>query len=252
MKSQVIFNQGGSLWSSKKVLCVFINYCGMHETDAVPFSTNASYLKVLFPYTTFILHVCYWMHHLIICPLSIITSCLFFHISLLSLSLSPSFSLFSLLQSTAFPIHCRDGYIHIQEGITEKTSLVTTVSVAMLFTNFYKWFVWSHEWKMTTLLLQPKKQVGESCSLAIRNLMQVLNESAWLHSPFLLLIPLIKRINQGFAKALKSGQRPLKSYAKNKFAFPNKIIIIGNIYLTLNWFYVHYIPTGKPGLKHRQ
>lgn len=205
MKSGVIFNQGGSTWSSKKVLCVFINYCGMHGTDAVPFSTNASYLKVLFPYITFTLPVCHWMHCLfIICPLSIITSITsFFHISLLSLSLSPSFSLFSLFQSTAFPIHCRDGYIHIQEGITEKTSLVTTVSVAMLFTNFYKWFVWSHEWKMTTLLLQPKKQVGESCSLAIRNLMQVLNESAWLYSPFLLLIPLIKRFNQGFAKALK-------------------------------------------------
>lgn len=102
----------------------------------------------------------------------------------ISVSLFP----FSLLLWTAFPMRCRRGYTQIQEGITEKTSLVTTVSVAMLLTNFYNWSVWSHEWKMTILLLWPKKQVGERYSLAIRNLTQVLNASAGLHSVFLLLV----------------------------------------------------------------
>lgn len=59
---------------------------------------------------------------------------------------------------------------------------------------------------MTILSLWPKKQVGESYSLAIRNLTQVLNASAGLHSVSLLLISVIKRLNRGYVKALKKKE----------------------------------------------
>lgn len=63
---------------------------------------------------------------------------------------------FSLLLRTDFPMCCRCGYAPIQEGIAEKTSLVTVVSLAMFLTNFYNWRFWSHEWKMTILRLRPR------------------------------------------------------------------------------------------------
>lgn len=46
---------------------------------------------------------------------------------------------FSLLLRTDFPMCCRCGYAPIQEGIAEKTSLVTVVSLAMFLTSFYNW-----------------------------------------------------------------------------------------------------------------
>lgn len=116
-------------------------------------------------------HVSHSMHLLwfSICSLTFIlcqSFMLFFSSSsIIAVSLTLLF-LFSLLLWTAFPMCCRRGYTQSQEGIAEKTSLVSTVSVAMLLTKFYNWSVWSHEWKMTILLLWPKKQVGESYPLA--------------------------------------------------------------------------------------
>lgn len=126
---------------------------------------------------------------------------------IISVSLALLFP-FSLLLWTAFPMRCRRGYTQIQEGITEKTSLVTTVSVALLLTNFYNWSVWSHEWKMTILKLWPKKQVGERYSLAIRNLTQILNASRLLCCIRSLCFLFI------WSKAsIKGKLRPLWSYA---------------------------------------
>lgn len=94
----------------------------------------------------FVESLCVSYYLLVTCSLIFINSCsslsCSFSLSALFIS-SVSFNLlflFSLLQLAASPIRCRRGYIQTQEGITEKTSLVTTISVAMLFTNFYKWF----------------------------------------------------------------------------------------------------------------
>lgn len=109
-------------------------------------------------------------------------------LSLLSLSLSCSIFPFSVLLRADFPMRCRCGGTQIREGITEKTSLVTNVSLAMLLPNFYNWSFWSLEWKMTTLkALTDSKQAGESYSQAIRNLVQILKASAGSQSVFLLL-----------------------------------------------------------------
>lgn len=113
-------------------------------------------------------------------------------LSLLSLSLSRSIFPFSVLLWADFPMRCRRGGTKIREGITEKTSPVTNVSLAMLLPNFYNWSLWSHEWKMTiSKALTDTKQVGESYSQAIRNLVQILE--CW--SAVGLPAPVIKSFN---------------------------------------------------------
>lgn len=117
--------------------------------------------------------------------LSIPCFMLFFSIQLSLLSLSRSIFPFSVLLRADFPMRCRCGGTRIQEGITEKTSPVTNLSLAMLLPNFYNWSFWSHEWKMTILrALTDPKQAGESCSQAIRNLAQMLKASAAAQSVF--------------------------------------------------------------------
>lgn len=64
----------------------------------------------------------------------------FFSVQLSLLSLSHSIFPFSVLLRADFPMRCRRGGTRIREGITEKTSPVSKVSLAMLLPNFYNWF----------------------------------------------------------------------------------------------------------------
>lgn len=115
-----------------------------------------------------------------------LSSSLYYHT--LSLSIFP----FSVLLRADFPMRCRRGGTQIREGITEKTSPVTNVSLAMLLPDFCNWSFWSHEWKMTIFkALTDTKQVGESYSQAIRNLVQILK--CW--SAVGLPAPVIKSFN---------------------------------------------------------
>lgn len=112
---------------------------------------------------------------------------LFFCSALYYLSL-PLFFLSLCCYELTFP--CAEGVVipKSERELLGKTSPITNVSLAMLLPNFYNWSFWSYEWKMTILkALTDSKQVGESYSQAIKNLVQIPKASAGAQSVFLLL-----------------------------------------------------------------
>lgn len=116
---------------------------------------------------------------------------------------------FSLLLWTDFPMCCRCGYTPIQEGIAEKTSLVTIVSSGYAPYQFLQLALLKSWMKNdNTPALTQRKQVGESCSLAIRNLTKALGAGAGVHSVFLLLLSVIKSFNQASTLWRKRALRP--------------------------------------------